>query len=144
MHNVGAVDVLESTQDLVQEVLDVVDRQRLRGVDDAVQVSLHEVLDDVYVVELLRPSGRRDDVQDADHVLVVEPLHQANLAQDPLRIDGIFEDTGNLLDRHLVARLLVLRTHHHPERTVTHGLDQGKPLRHLEMRARGRAERVVR
>jgi hypothetical protein len=44
----------------------VVDGQRLSGVDDAVQVRLHQVLHDVHVVELFSVRRGRDDIDDAD------------------------------------------------------------------------------
>jgi hypothetical protein len=44
VQHVGRVDVLEAAQELVDEVLDVVDRKGLLAVDDAVQIRLHQVL----------------------------------------------------------------------------------------------------
>lgn len=44
------VDVLERTQNLVEEVLGVLVRQSLPRVDHAVKVSLHQLGDDVHVL----------------------------------------------------------------------------------------------
>ena len=46
VQDVGRVDVLQPTEDLVEEVADVVVAQVL-GLQELVQVGLHEVLDDV-------------------------------------------------------------------------------------------------
>jgi hypothetical protein len=50
---------------LVDEVLDVVDGEGLPRVDDPVQVGLHQIRDDVHVLEGGQ-GGRGGDVQDAD------------------------------------------------------------------------------
>ena len=68
MQHVGRVDVLESPQDLVHKVLDVVDGQRLFAVNNAVQVRLHQVLHYIHVLELLRRRRRRDNINNADHL----------------------------------------------------------------------------
>ena len=46
MKNVGRMDVLESSQDLVQEVADVIVAQVL-GLQEFVEVCLHQILDNV-------------------------------------------------------------------------------------------------
>ena len=47
------MDVLEAAEDLVEEVLDVLVGEVLLGVDYAVEVSLHELGDDVDIVEVV-------------------------------------------------------------------------------------------
>lgn len=44
MEDFSRVHVLEPPEHLVDEVLDVVVRQRLRGADDAVEVRVHELV----------------------------------------------------------------------------------------------------
>lgn len=46
MEHVGRVDVLEATEDLVEEIADVVVAQVL-GLEQLVQVRLHQILDNV-------------------------------------------------------------------------------------------------
>ena len=57
MQHLGAVQVLESAQNLVQKVLAVVVRQRLRRRNNLVQVGVHELGDDVDVLELVDRGG---------------------------------------------------------------------------------------
>ena len=47
MQHVGRVDELDRPQHLIYEVLDVIEAQALLGVDDAVQIGLHQLADDV-------------------------------------------------------------------------------------------------
>ena len=53
VNNVGGVEILESTKHLVDEVLLVLDLQLLLGLDDTIQVGLHELTDKVDVSENL-------------------------------------------------------------------------------------------
>ena len=47
----AAVKVLDSSEDLVEEDLDVVGREMLRGDDDLVEITLHEFGDEVDFLE---------------------------------------------------------------------------------------------
>ena len=47
----AAVEVLHSPEDLVEEDLDVVGREMLRGDDDLVEITLHEFGDEVDFLE---------------------------------------------------------------------------------------------
>ena len=69
MQHRGGVDVLEAAQDLVDEVLEVVISQGLGGADDLVQVRIHQLIDDVDVIETLL-GGRPHDVAHSDDVVV--------------------------------------------------------------------------
>lgn len=71
MDDVGGVHEEESAQDLVDEVLHVVLAEFLAGVDDAVEVGLHEFGDDVDVVVAGAPLGP-EHVQQPDDVVVLE------------------------------------------------------------------------
>ena len=70
MEDVGGVHSLEGAESLVDEVLAVVVRKLLCA-DDAVHVSLHELLDEVHLGEAL-VVARLLDVQDGNDVFVVE------------------------------------------------------------------------
>ncbi len=54
MENVGRMDVLESTEDLVEEVADVVVAEVLR-LQQFVEIGLHQCLDDVANATSRRP-----------------------------------------------------------------------------------------
>ena len=59
---------------LVQEVADVVIAEPL-GLQQLVQVGLHQTLNDVDILHVLLAGGAQD-VPDVDHVLVVEPQNE--------------------------------------------------------------------
>ena len=139
VQHVGRVDVLEAAEDLVHEVLEMLLRQRLARADDAVQVALHEVGDDVRVREILGVGRHGADVQDLDHVLVrVEVAQQLDLAQNALGIDQVREHVGYLLDGHLLPRHGVERGAHHAVGTGADGLQVDVARVHLEHIARHR------
>ena len=64
------VYVLEPPEDLVEEVLDVLVTERLHGVDDVMEIALHEIQHDVDVLEGRAVLRGLHDVQDGDDVLV--------------------------------------------------------------------------
>lgn len=91
---------------LVDEVLAVVVREALRGPYDLVEVCVHELIDDIDVLEFLA-AGRRQDVLYPDDVLVVEVPEELDLSQGPLRIHDVFKSLANFLDGNLFVRLCV-------------------------------------
>lgn len=105
MNDVGAVHGLERTQSLVGEVLAVVVRELL-GTDNAMKVSLHELLDEVHLGEGLVGAGL-DDVEDADDVLrdiaLLKEAQQLELTQRSQRKHLVLEWL-DLLDGHLLTR----------------------------------------
>lgn len=109
VQHVGGVDIFETTQDLVDEVLDVIDGERLLAVDDAMQVRLHQILHDVNIFEVVRMWWRRNDVDYPNHILVRKLLHQFDLSQDALCVDGILESARYLFDRDFLSSLFVQR-----------------------------------
>ena len=132
---------LEAAQDLVDKVLDVVVGERLLRVDDVVQVGVEQLGHQVDVLPVLRlAGGRHHDVAQVEHVLVRKVLQQPDLAQDALAVDGVLERVGDLLDRHLVARLRVLRRADEAVRALAHALLHLVPLVDLE---RGALDHVL-
>lgn len=67
------MDVLEAAQDLVDQELHVIIAQLLRP-DDVVQVSAHQMCRHVDLAERLQTLVRMEDVQKANHVLMVHVL----------------------------------------------------------------------
>lgn len=53
MQHVGAVDVFETAEDLVDEGLEVGVGERLAGADDGCEVALHQLLIKVCLVEVV-------------------------------------------------------------------------------------------
>lgn len=63
----------ESAQNLVDEVLDMIITELLARVDDTVQVSFHEVSDDVDV-SIASPSLRFEYVDQSNDIVVLKEL----------------------------------------------------------------------
>jgi hypothetical protein len=125
VYNPRRVDVFETSEDLVDEEHHVIVTQTLR-LYDAVQVRTHQVVHQIYVLEVIQSSGRREHIQQSDHlnngytvrqttptprketyILVVHVLQESEFAIRPLGVNGRLERTVQLLDGHpLVARRL--------------------------------------
>lgn len=74
MKHISRVDILESAQDLVEEVAHVLVADRLRF-QQLVQVRFHEALHDVHVLHLL-DRWRSDYVLDVDYLLFINYKNQ--------------------------------------------------------------------
>ena len=72
------------------------------------------------------PVRRRwpEDVEDADHILVVEVAQNLDFAQRALRIRQVLKRLGDLLDRNLIPSLVVNRRAHHAIRAVAERFHQ--------------------
>ena len=83
--------VLETTQDLVEKVADMVIAQPL-SLEELVQVGLHEALDDVDILHGVKGAGPQN-VPDVNDVLVIEPGQDFNFPQCSLAIGLMFKWT---------------------------------------------------
>jgi hypothetical protein len=79
------VDVLQASQELVEEELVVLLREVVVRLDHLVQVCLHELKHHVDVTEVARV-GRQHHVLDLHHVRVLQLAQQLDLAQDARRV----------------------------------------------------------
>ena len=125
VEDASRVDVLESPQDLVQEVLGVFIAEGLHGVYDVVKVALHQVQNYVHVLEGRSVFGRLHHVQDGDDVLVAEVAEDLELAVGPLGDGRYLEYLGHLLDGDAEARAVVHGGAHHPVGTRPYALEGG-------------------
>lgn len=75
--------------DLVYEVLAMI-VAKLLGADDTVKVRLHEFLDEVDLLELLE-TGRTQDVEDGDDILVMKVTEELDLAEGAEAEHGVIE-----------------------------------------------------
>ena len=123
VQHLGAVDVLHSAKHLVDEVLYVVVREVLAGVNDPMEIRLHEVGDDVDVLKGLE-RARLENVNNTHHILVLQVLQQLDLAQDALRVNDVIKRTRDLLDRHLLPRLCVAARNDDAVRAVADRFDE--------------------
>ena len=103
------MNVLETTQHLVDEVLHVVHRKLLLAVDDAMKVCLHEISHDVHIVVVLRTFHiGRHHVDDLDDVVVTKMPQELDLAQDAFGINFVLKGFGYHLDGDIILRLGIL------------------------------------
>ena len=127
MQDVGAVNVFQATENLVDEGLEVGVGQRLARTNDGSKIALHELwrnyqqsilswystipknlltLVQVGLVEVVR-SRNVHVVQACDVPVTTEMLQQLDLAQGTLGKNLLGEDIGDFLDRHALPSLVV-------------------------------------
>jgi hypothetical protein len=81
MDNVCGVDVFESPKDLVNEVLYMIDGEFLLGINDSVEIGLHQVCHYIDVVEVFEVScDRRHHVDNVNDILVLEVFQQLDFS----------------------------------------------------------------
>ncbi len=97
MKHIGRVNIFQTAQDLINERLKVRVREVLARANDSCQIALHQLLNQVCLVEVLR---RWDvhAVEVCDIAVTAEVLQQLDLAQRTLGQDLLAEDIGDLLD----------------------------------------------
>jgi len=137
MDDPGAVDVLQTAQDLVDQKLNVVVGQLL-GAYDVVQIGVHQVGHHVDLLKLFQRIGGLSgmkDVQQTDDVLVVHVLQQSQLPIRPLGVDGRLEGPGQLLDGHLGACSADHGLAHLPVSSLANGLQVLVRFRYLPLGA---------
>ena len=78
------MDVRQASEDLIEEVADVVVAQSL-CLQQLVKIGLHETLHDVHVSQAVHTDCPQD-VPDVDDVLVLEPVEDLDLPQRPLAV----------------------------------------------------------
>mmetsp|Transcript_6853 Transcript_6853/g.12421 ORF Transcript_6853/g.12421 Transcript_6853/m.12421 type:complete len:232 (-) Transcript_6853:220-915(-) len=119
------VDELQTAQNLVDEVLAVVVRQRLSGADDLVQIGVHQLIHHVHVLEALARGGRQDVVY-VDDVFVAEVHQQFDLPQRALRVHNVLKRLPNFLYRHFLVGVRVPCRAHNAVCALANGLDGGE------------------
>ncbi len=83
MDDVKGVDVLDAAKELVDEVLEVIQRQCLRALNDLMQIRVHQFGDDVDIFEVAQ-GKRREDIHDADYIFVRDEPQEFGLADSAL------------------------------------------------------------
>lgn len=124
MDNLGRMDVLESSEQLIEEEFVMLLGEGLVRLDDGGEVGVHHFRNDVselcqklHIFELL--SGlRQDDGFYVDDVFVFQQFQQAQLPEGALGEYLVLEGFVYLFDRHqllaLCLALPVLRRHYNP------------------------------
>ena len=89
VEDVGRVDVLEAPQYLVEKVADVIIAQTL-GLQQFVQVGLHQTLDDVNILHRVLAGGSQD-VSDINDVFMIKSGQDLDLSQGSLTVGLVFK-----------------------------------------------------
>ena len=100
------MQILKSTQKIVDHGRDVLLLEVDGRLDDLLQVTLLKVENEVDSVKVGGICGLYQ-IEQADHVLVLDLPQNANLAHDAFAVYLIFEDVFHLLDRYLLACWLI-------------------------------------
>ena len=129
VENIGEVDVFETSENLVEEIANVVIVESL-GLEELVEVFLQETLDNVDILESI-DGGGPEDVPDVDDVLVLDPVQDLNLSKCPLAVSLMLE-RADLLDGHLGLTDTVHGRHHHPVGPLPYVLEVGVARPHIE------------
>ena len=111
MEDIGRVDVLEAPENLVEKVANVVITESL-GLEQLVEVSLHQALDNVDITETVDVDWT-EDVADIDDILVLEPVEDLDLPEGSLAVSLMFK-WADLLDGYLALSLDIQSGHNHP------------------------------
>src|SRR5205085_1404358 len=81
VHHTGRVHVVESTEDLVDEVLHMLVSEGVSGIENLVQVGFHVLHNQVQIEKLIGTNGPIDIQQSHDVSILPQVLHDLNLAQ---------------------------------------------------------------
>jgi len=130
VQDVARVYVLESPEELVEEVLHVLVRERLRRADHLVEVGVHEDGDNI---EIRTVAVGAHEILDAYEVLMVKVEEELDLTERLLRTRLVLEDVRDLLDRARRAVSVACRND---------DTKRARPNVILHLRVAGRAERI--
>lgn len=135
MVNAGRVNVLETAQDLVQEELDVIVRQRLRRLDDLREVRLHQLGHYIYFIEAGSVLRLKNSLDTEDVFVVQEPLN-FELAVSTQRENAMLECLHDFLDGDQVVlafHLLIPSGHDDTIGTLPDGINNFIALVNFEL-----------
>ena len=97
MEHVGRVDVLQSTENLIDEGLEVRIGKWLSGANDSSQIAFHQLLVEICLIEVVRARDVHV-VETCDVAVSSEMLQQLDLTQGSLCENLLAEHVGDLLD----------------------------------------------
>ena len=102
MDDIGRVHEHQSSQELVDKVLDVIIGQVLSGIYHPVQVGLHQFCDDIDI-GVTSPSFRTEQVNKSNNIVMLKKFYMMNdvteeldLPYDSLSINKIIKGIDNL------------------------------------------------
>ena len=124
MKDVSRVDVLEPSQQLKQEILEMFFAEFLRRVNDPVQVALHQIENDVDIVHRTRRFRRADNLKDRYNVVVLEMLQNLYLAVCSFCDRYLLKYVWDFLDGDFLVCFLVNGGAHHAVRAAADFFDR--------------------
>jgi hypothetical protein len=68
VENICRMYILETSQNLIHKVLDMINSKRLFTINDSVQICFHKVLHNVNIFKLFRSWRRWNDVNDSNYL----------------------------------------------------------------------------
>jgi hypothetical protein len=99
VYDFSRVQVLDTSEDLIQKHLDMILGQVLRRYNDFMQIGLHELCDHI---DLLKEVDvrRLKDIQAREDVIVFKETHHLELTKDAFGANQALEDVGQFLKCH--------------------------------------------
>ena len=110
VEDIGRVDILEAPENLIEEVADVVIAESL-SLEQLVQVSLHQALDNVDITETVNVNWT-ENISDVYDIFMLEPVQDLDLPEGSLAVSLVLE-RADLLDGDLALSLDVHGGHDH-------------------------------
>lgn len=107
---------------LKQEVFAVIIRKRLRGFNDLMKISIHQLINQVNIFET-RFIRREHNVFKRDHVIMPHVPKKLELSQRPQGVNAILEHIVNLFDGDLLVGLAVDGRTNHTVSSSSDGFD---------------------
>mmetsp|Transcript_39627 Transcript_39627/g.69597 ORF Transcript_39627/g.69597 Transcript_39627/m.69597 type:complete len:264 (+) Transcript_39627:926-1717(+) len=118
MQYIRRMNVLERPQHLIDKVLNMIKTQTLLGINDSVQIRLHQFTDNVNILEIVHiPHHGWHHIVNAHNVLMFQMLQQLDLTKDTLGVDLILKSLGHHLNGHAGVQLSVCRGNDNAVRT---------------------------
>lgn len=94
---ISRMDVLETAKNLINEILDVINRNGLFRVDDTMQICLHQILNNVDVFKFFNRRRRWDYVDNSNDILMIKHAHKLDLSKNPFGIHWIVKCSSDFL-----------------------------------------------
>ena len=129
VENIGRVDVLESPENLIKKVADVVITESL-GLEQLVEVSLHQALDNVDITQTVDVDWTEDIAYVYD-IFVLKPVQDLDLPEGSLAVSLVLK-RADLLDGDLALGLDVHGGHDHAVGALPDVLEVEVPVAHTE------------
>lgn len=123
MHYIARVEVEETFQNLVHEILVVLFNQFLRRVYHLKEVCVHQLCYEVYILELLSICWRHRQTHQFQDIGVFAEAKQLNFSNHPSRVLKRFESSSHLLDSYFLLSFNIQHSSYDAVHSSTNTLD---------------------